>query len=88
MKEIKINIPEYDDAIELVWDDNYKIKTSTPYDTITIEANRDGLLSLARHLLLLAQEEVPNGSHFHLDEFNSLEDSSVELIIAKNEEKN
>ena len=86
MKEIKINIPEYDDAIELVWDDNYKIKTSTPYDTITIEANRDGLLSLARHLLLLAQEEVPNGSHFHLDEFNSLEDCSVELIISKNEE--
>ena len=86
MKEIKISIPEYDDAIELVWDDNYKIKTSTPYDTITIEANRDGLLSLARHLLLLAQEEVPNGSHFHLDEFNSLEDSSVELIISKNEE--
>ena len=68
MKEIKINIPEYDDAIELVWDDNYKIKTSTPYDTITIEANRDDLLSLARHLLLLAQEEVPSGSHFHLDE--------------------
>ncbi len=86
MKEIKINIPEYNDAIELVWNDNYKIKTSTPYDTITIEANRDGLLSLARHLLLLAQEEVPNGSHFHLDEFNSLEDSSLELIISKNEE--
>ena len=86
MKEIKINVPEYDDAIELVWDKNYKIKTSIPYNTITIEANRDGLLSLARHLLLLAQEEVPSGSHFHLDEFNSLEDSSVELIIAKNEE--
>ena len=86
MKEIKINIPEYDDAIELVWDNNFKIKTSKPYDTITIEANRNGLLSLARHLLLLAQEEVPSGSHFHLDEFNSLEDSSVELIISKNEE--
>ena len=86
MKEIKINVPEYDDAIELVWDKNYKIKTSIPYNTITIEANRDGLLSLAHHLLLLAQEEVPNGSHFHLDEFNSLEDGSVELIISKNEE--
>ena len=85
MKEIKINIPEYDDAIELIWDDNFKIKTSIPYDTITIEANREGLLSLARHLLLLAQEEVPNGSHFHLDDFNSLENNSVELIISKND---
>lgn len=85
MKEIKINIPEYDDAIKLIWDDNFKIKTSIPYDTITIEANREGLLSLARHLLLLAQEEVPNGSHFHLDDFNSLENNSVELIISKND---
>ena len=85
MKEIKINIPEYDDAIELIWDDNFKIKTSIPYDMITIEANREGLLSLARHLLLLAQEEVPNGSHFHLDDFNSLENNSVELIISKND---
>ena len=86
MKEIKINIPKYDDAIALVWEDNFKIKTSIPCDTITIEANREGLLSLARHILLLAQDDVPNGSHFHLDEFNSLEDNSVELIIGKNEE--
>ena len=85
MKEIKINIPEYDDALEMVWDENFAIKTSTEYNAITIEANRAGLLSLARHLLLLAQDEVPNGSHFHLDDYNSLEDNSVELIIAKNE---
>ena len=86
MKEIKINIPEYDHSLEFVWEDNFKIKTSIDRDAITIEADRGGLLSLARHLLLLAQEEVPNGSHFHLDEFNSLENSSVELIISKNEE--
>ena len=86
MREIKINIPQYDDSVELVWDNNFKIKTSTPYDTIIIEANREGLLSLARHLLLLAQEEVPSGSHFHFDEFDSLEDDSVELIVSKNKE--
>ena len=86
MKEIKIAIPEYKNSIECVWEENFKIKTSTPYNTITIEANREGLLSLARHLLLLAQEEVPNGTHVHLDEFNSLEDNSVELIIYKNQE--
>lgn len=84
MKEIKINIPVYDDFIDLDWEENYKIKTSTPYNTMTIEANREGLISLARHILLLAQDEVPNGSHFHLDEFTSLEDNSVELIISKN----
>ena len=85
MKEIKINIPEYEDAIELVWENNFKIKTSARDDAIIIEANSDGLLSLARHLIHLSQKEVPHGSHFHLDEFNALEDDSVELIVAKNE---
>ena len=85
MKEIKINIPQYDDALECVWDENFAIKTSAEYDTVTIRANSAGLMSLARHLILLAQEEVPGGSHFHFGEFNSLEDNSVELIIAKDE---
>lgn len=85
MKEIKIDIPEYDNSFGFVWENNFKIKTSTEFDAITIEANSEGLLSLARHLILLSQKEVPNGSHFHLDEFNSLENNSVELIISKNE---
>ena len=85
MKEIKISIPEYNNGIECVWEESFKIKTSAPFDTLTIEANRDGLISLARHLLHLAQDEVPNGSHFHFDEYNSLEDGSLELIISKNE---
>lgn len=85
MKEIKISIPEYNHSLQCVWEDDFRIKTSTEFNAIIIEANRDGLVSLARHLLLLAQEEVPSGSHFHFDEFNSLEDDSVELIIAKKE---
>ncbi len=86
MKEIKISIPEYDNGVECVWEEGFKIKTSAPFDTLTIEANREGLISLARHLLHLSQGDVPNGSHFHLDEYNSLEDGSLELIISKNEE--
>lgn len=85
MKEIKISIPEYDNGVECIWEDNFKIKTSAPFDTLTIEANREGLISLARHLLHLAQAGVPNGCHIHLDEYNSLEDGSLELIISKNE---
>ena len=84
MKEIKITVPEYDNGIELIWEANYKIKTSAPFYSLTIEANREGLISLARHILHLAQKDVPNGSHFHLDEFNSLENGSLELIVSKN----
>ena len=86
MKEIKILIPEYDNGVECIWEEKFKIKTSAPFNTLTIEANREGLVSLARHLLHLAQDDVPNGSHFHLDEYNSLEAGSLELIISKNEE--
>lgn len=84
MKEIKIRIPEYNNGVELHWEDGFKIETSA-YEGITIEANREGLISLARHLLFLAQDEVPNGSHFHLDEFIFLEAGSVELIVSKKE---
>lgn len=86
MKEIKISIPEYDNCIECVWEENFKIKVSAPFDTLTIEANREGLISLARHLLYLSQDDVPNGSHVHFDEYNSLEDGSLELIISKKED--
>ena len=48
-----------------------------------IKANNSGLLSLARHLITLAQNNVPDGSHFHLDEYNSLETGSSDLIISK-----
>jgi hypothetical protein len=41
------------------------------------------LISLAIHLLTLAQENVPVGSHCHFDEHNSLEHGSKELIIEK-----
>ena len=38
---------------------------------------------MAKQLLQLAQNEVPKGYHLHYDEYNSLEDGSVEFIIEK-----
>jgi hypothetical protein len=46
-----------------------------------IRGNRAGLVTLARHLLTLAQSEVPVGAHIHLDQFNGLEDESSELVL-------
>ena len=31
----------------------------------------------------LAQDAVPSGCHFHFDEYNSLEQVSIELIVEK-----
>ena len=56
------------------------------YRTINsvINANKEGLLSLANILTALSHETA-SGAHIHLDQYNSLEDGSTELIIAKND---
>jgi len=56
---------------------------TTKNNTAIIIANKEGLLSLANHLVNLAQDAIPKGSHIHFDDSNSLEDGSVELIIEK-----
>lgn len=50
----------------------------------TLLANKDGLLTLANHFLSLAQDVVPVGRHFHMDDFGGLfENGSNELIVEK-----
>ncbi len=61
------------------WEPGFSIKVCGHAGAVTISANREGLLSLEHHLQALA-EGVP-GDHFHLDEHNSLEDGSIELIV-------
>lgn len=63
------------------WEDGFSIKVSAENSCAVISANREGLISLANHLLTLSQE--PAGGHIHLDSSNSLEDGSAELIIEK-----
>lgn len=84
--KIEIDIPKYmhKEGIVLNWENNFSIKVLGG-DEIIIRANSAGLTSLARHLLALAQEDVPDGSHIHLDEYNSLEKESVTLIVERKE---
>lgn len=87
--EVNIKVPEYSsvNGLRLEWEDNFEISSSVENNTVTITAtitaNKEGLISLAKHLLTLAQVEVPTGSHIHLDDINSLETNSVELIFEK-----
>jgi len=65
------------------WLDNFTIRTGLAGSEFFIAANKEGLLSLANHLINLANNEFPVGYHFHLDEHNSLEDSSMPLRVEK-----
>lgn len=83
--EIQIKVNDYNaqDGLKLNWIDNYKIEVNNNHGEIIISANEEGLLSLANHFLTLAQANVPTGTHIHLDEYNSLEEGSAEIIIQK-----
>ena len=67
--------------MKINWTGDFTIRTAARPGEITICANRDGLLSLAGILTALASE--PSGSHVHLDEYNSLEGGSAELVIER-----
>ncbi len=67
--------------MELQWVDGFEINVAIQGKTVILSANEEGLLSLVNHLVALAHEDA--GSHLHLDEHNSLEDGSAELILEK-----
>ncbi len=67
--------------MKLIWEGDFTIRVALEEGTAVISANREGLLSLARHLTALAGETP--GSHIHYDSNNSLEDGSAGLIIEK-----
>lgn len=81
---MNINVPMYTkEGFVFAWEEGFSIRCTTNDFGVCIEANKEGLISLARHILELAQEDVPEFEHIHLDEHNSLEDNSVELTIVK-----
>ena len=67
--------------MELHWKAGASILVKAENGAAVVAANREGLLSLAAHLTALAGEEP--GAHIHLDDFNSLEDGSAELILER-----
>ncbi len=67
--------------MNIEWIDGHEIRVKADDDTVVIAANKEGLLSLAKHITALA-EAVP-GQHIHYDGYNSLEEGSTEMIIVR-----
>lgn len=73
--------PHRGHAMYFRWEPGFEISVTVEEDgAVLVSANRAGLVSLANHLATLAQGE--HTDHFHLDEYNSLEEGSAELIVA------
>ncbi len=67
--------------MKIEWTDGFEIRVRVDRDSVVVSANREGLLSLAKQLTVLA--EAAPGSHIHYDEYNSLEEGSAELIVER-----
>lgn len=55
-------ISQKNKGMQLKWEEGYSIKVEQRNREILISANREGLLSLANHLIALAQEEAKKGN--------------------------
>jgi hypothetical protein len=80
---IEIEPAQTNGALKLRWISGYEIHSKIQGNEVSIKANKEGLESLAAHLMALAQESINPGHHLHLDSMNSLEDGSCELIFER-----
>lgn len=84
MPLVALEVPAYaPTGLRTVWDDGHEISAHVTGTGLHLRANPAGLISLARHLLVLAQEGVFSGAHLHLDSSNGLEEGSGEIILER-----
>jgi hypothetical protein len=82
MMKIEIEIPDISNETGLIstWDVGAKVQVKVVENDTLIWANKDGLISLARHLLTLAYSEIEFG-HYHYDDVYDFEAGSSGLVI-------
>jgi hypothetical protein len=82
--ERTVKVGSYDDSgLHLEWSYGFEINITERDGQITIRANEAGLISLAQHLLTLAEKSVPTGTHIHMDASRELEDGSLDLVLER-----
>ena len=85
--KLLITVPDYspEKGLRCELEDDYRISVDIGDDlSVCIAANKAGLIALAKLMLTLSSDNVPDGVHMHLDTMNgALEDNSYELIICK-----
>lgn len=71
--------------MDINWIDNSSIEVCIDEGEVIISANSEGLESLSNIFKALSRKQISTGNHIHLDQYNSLEEGSTELIIVKKE---
>ncbi len=68
--KINVSIPDYDgNALDVIWAPEARYSVRAEDAQVVLKANQAGLISLAKQMLYMAYNDLPGGSHVHLDEF-------------------
>lgn len=74
---------DFSSGFHFKWESGFSIKINIIKDTVVIKANKAGLLSLANHLKHLSEDKFADGYYFDLDQHNSLEEGSINVVVIK-----
>jgi hypothetical protein len=90
MRKIELLIPEANERWDsrFIWEPDYEITVQVDGKYAIIKGNSAGLISLAKFLIILAQDEAVPGDHRHFDagglgELGELDELSKSLIISR-----
>ena len=83
--KVTLDIPNYDgNGIDVVWETGSKYAISIADNNVVISANKNALVSIAKQMLYMAYNNLPNGSHIHYDSFfTKMNEEEYELVIEK-----
>lgn len=82
--KIILDIPNYDgDSLDVVWENGSKYAINIDDNNVVISANKGALVSMAKQMLYMAYNDIPEGSHVHYDSFFTKINEEFELVIEK-----
>ena len=84
----QISIPAHSETgLRFTWGANCRLRVLLlGTEEVVIEGNAEGLETLARHLLTLAQPDVPSGMHLHLEDSFGLMTGSLNLVLEREDD--
>lgn len=74
---------DFSTGFQYKWEEGFSIKVEIIKGTVVIRTNKAGLISLVNHLTHLSEERFADGYYFDLDQHNSLEEGSSDLVVIK-----
>ena len=82
--KITLDVPYYDgNGLDVVWEIDSKYAIKIIGDNVVISANKNALVSIAKQMLYMAYNDLPEGSHVHYNRFFTKMNEEYELVIEK-----